>query len=80
MRWVPVPCGSSSRGCVRGCWPDPEEQRRRCILFISLLYPIRENAILLQSHATATTARISVVTIQGQLLFKGGYCLRVVTI
>ena len=36
VRWIPVPCGSSSRGCVRGCWPDPEEQRRRCIMFISL--------------------------------------------
>ena len=29
------------------------------------LYPIRENTILLQSDATATTACISVVTIQG---------------
>ena len=36
VRWVPVPCGSSSRGCVRGCWPDPEGQRRRWALFISL--------------------------------------------
>ena len=65
VRWVPVPCGSSSRGCVRGCWPDPEEQRRRCILFISLFISIRENTMLLQSDATTTTARISVATIQG---------------
>ena len=63
MRWVPVPCGSSSRGSVRGCWPDPEEQRRRCIFHC--LYPIKENTLLLQSDATATTAHISVVTIQG---------------
>ena len=44
------------------------------------LYPIRENTILLQSDATATTAHISVVTIQGQLLFEGSYCLRVATV
>ena len=36
MRWISVPCGSSSRGCVRGRWPDPEGQRRRWALFISL--------------------------------------------
>ena len=36
MRWISAPCGSSSRGCVRGRWPDPEGQRRRWALFISL--------------------------------------------
>ena len=48
--------------------------------FIVRTYPIRESTILLQSDATATTARISVVTIQGWLLFKGCDYLRVATI
>ena len=75
-----MPCGSSSRGCVRGCWPDPEEQRRRFIFSFHCLYPIRENTIFFQSDATATTACISVVTIQWWLLFEGGYYSRVVSI
>ena len=36
MRWIPVPYGSSSRGCVSGRRPDPEGQRRRWALFILL--------------------------------------------
>ena len=36
MRSIPVPCGSSSRGCVRSRWPDPKGQRRWWTLFISL--------------------------------------------
>ena len=27
MRSIPVPCGSSSRGCVRSRWPDPKGQK-----------------------------------------------------
>ena len=86
VRWVPVPCGSSSRGCVRGCWPDPEEQRRRCILFISLFISNK------REHHTSSIRCHSyyclyfcgdysrAVTIRGRLLFEGGYYLRVVTI
>ena len=41
------------------------------------------HTIFLRSDAVATiffAARFSVATIQGWLLFKGGYCLRVATI